>query len=153
MAYRVSGLDPAAFADTDALIAAGAIRVRATSRPGFPCRITLEDAAPGESLLLVHHVSHDVATPFRSSYATYVREGATRAPEYVDKPPPFLAHRTLGLRGFDAGGMLRHARVAQPGEADDAIRVLLENEDVAYIDIHNAGAGCFMARVERHDGV
>jgi hypothetical protein len=151
MAYRISGLDPAAFADTPALLAAGAIRVRADSKPGFPCRVTLEDAEPGESLLLLNHVSHDVATPFRSAYAIYVREGAAAAPEYLDSVPPFFGHRTLGLRGFDADGMLRRASVANPGEADSAIRGLLDHAEIAYIHIHNAGAGCFMARAERYD--
>jgi len=152
MAYRIAGLDPAAFADTAALLAAGAVRVRAESKPGFPCRITLEDAEPGESLLLLNHVSHDVATPFRSAYAIYVREGAAEAPEYVDTTPAFLGHRTLGLRGFDADGMLRRASVAGSGDADQAIRDLLGHDEIAYIHIHNAGAGCFMARAERFDG-
>jgi hypothetical protein len=151
MAYRISGLDPARFADSESLIAAGAIRVRADSKPGFPCRVTLEDAEAGESLLLLNHVSHDVATPFRSAYAIYVREGATTAPDYVDSTPAFFSHRTLGLRGFDAEGMLRRASVAGPGEADQAIRGLLDHAEIAYIDLHNAGAGCFMARAERYD--
>jgi hypothetical protein len=151
MAYRIKGLDPTAFAGTAALIAAGAVRVQASKQPGFPCRVTLEDAAPGENLLLLNHVSHDVATPFRSSYAIYVREGAAETREYKDETPPFFARRTLGLRGFDAEGMLRHAGVACPGEANAAIRDLLKQPEVAYIDIHNAGAGCFMARAERDD--
>lgn len=151
MAYRILGLDPAAFADSESLIAQGAIRVTVDKKPGFPCRVTLEDAEPGESLLLLNHVSHDVATPFRSAYAIYVREEAAEAPEYVDATPAFFGHRTLGLRGFDADGMLRRASVAGPGEADGAIRSLLEHDEVAYIHIHNAGAGCFMARAERYD--
>jgi hypothetical protein len=151
MAYRISGLDPAAFADTDALLAAGAIRVRADSKPGYPCRVTLEDAEPGESLLLLNHLSHDVATPFRSAYAIYVRERAAAASEYVDETPAFFGHRTLGLRAFDADGMLRRASVAGPGEADGAIRGLLDHDEIAYIHIHNAGAGCFMACAERFD--
>ena len=152
MAYRIAGLDPAAFADADALVAAGAMRVQATQQPGFPCRITLEDAAPGERLLLLNHVSHDVATPFRSSYAIYVREGAAAAAEHIDATPAFFGHRTLGLRGFDAAGLLRAADVPPPGRADAAIRTMLETAEIAYIDIHNAGAGCFMARAERQDG-
>ena len=151
MAYRIKGLDPAAFADPETLLAAGAIRVRADRKPGFPCRVTLDDAEPGESLLLLNHVSHDVATPFRSAYAVYVRESALAASEYVDTTPAFFGHRTLGLRGFDANGMLRHAGVARPGEADAAIRDLLKLAEVAYIDVHNAGAGCFMVRAERDD--
>jgi hypothetical protein len=151
MTYRISGLDPMPFADAEALIGIGAIRVQATCQPGFPCRVTLEDAAPGESLLLVNHVSHDVATPFRSSYAIYVREAARAAATYVDSMPPFLGHRTLGLRGFDESGMLHEARVARPGEADAAIDAMMADRAIAYVDIHNAAAGCFLVRAERYD--
>ena len=154
MTYRISGLDPSDFAslrgaDEATLAARNAIRVVADSKPGFPCRVTLEDAEPGESLILLNHVSHDVATPFRSAYAIYVREEAARAASYVDEVPPALANRTIALRAFDAAGMLRDASLAGPGEADRAIRILFEGPEIAYIDAHNAAAGCFAARVER----
>ena len=152
MPYRIRGLDPAAFADTAALVAAGAVRVVADRSPGFPCRVTLEDAAPGDELLLLHHVSHDVATPFRSAYAIYVRIGAAAAADHVDAVPPFLRHRTLGLRGFDGGAILRDAAVAMPGDADAAIATMFDNPEIDYVHIHNAAAGCFLAHAERHAG-
>src|SRR5688572_10495840 len=60
MTYRISGLDPADFAallggDEATLAAHNARRVVAANKPGFPCRVTLEDAEPGESLILLHH--------------------------------------------------------------------------------------------------
>ena len=107
MTYRIDGLDPALFddlrgLDDAALATRKARRVVATAKPGFPCRITLEDAEPGETLILLHHVSHDVATPYRSAYAIYVRETADRAGAYRDVLPPVLAGRPLGLRGCGA---------------------------------------------------
>src|SRR3546814_5687957 len=80
MTYAITGLDPQPFAPlfamTDADLAArGARRVTANADRGFPCRISLEDARAGEELILLHHVSHDVATPYRSAYAIYVRQG------------------------------------------------------------------------------
>lgn len=154
MTYRISGLDPAEFAalrgaDEATLAAHNAVRVVAANKPGFPCRVTLEDAEPNESLILLHHVSHDVATPYRSAYAIYVREGAERAATYVDELPPVFANRPLAFRAFDAAGMLRNAALAAPGEADAAIRNLFDAPEIAYIDAHNAAHGCFAARVER----
>ena len=154
MTYRISGLDPADFAalrgaDEVTLAAHNATRVTATSKPGFPCRVTLDDAELGESLILLHHVSHDVATPFRSAYAIYVREVAERAATFVDELPPVFANRPLAFRGFDSEGMLRNASLAAPGEADAAIRALFDAPEIAYIDAHNAAHGCFAARVER----
>ena len=154
MTYQITGLSPQSFstligADDATLAAARATRVRATADSGFPCRISLRDAKAGESLILLHHTSHDVATPYRSSYAIYVRENATQAAHYADAVPPVFEGRPLGLRGFDASGMLRAALLALPDQADARIREMFENREIAYIDAHNAAHGCFAARVER----
>ena len=154
MTYRISGLAPETFAhlvgqDGNKLAITGAVRVTANAKPGFPCRVTLQDAEPGETLILLNHVSHDVATPYRSSYAIYVREGANRAAHYEDKVPPVFEGRPLGLRAFDADGMLKNAALALPGQADAKIRELFAEAQIAYIHAHNAAHGCFVAKVER----
>jgi hypothetical protein len=154
MAYRIAGLareefEPLFLLDDAALNARNARRVRATSPAGFPCRVTLRDAAVGESLILLNHVSHDVATPFRTAYAIFVREAAGEAPVHRDEVPDYLDRRTLGLRGFNAEGMLRGAVLAMPGEADAKIRELFGQPEIVSIHAHNAAHGCFLARAER----
>lgn len=154
MTYRICGLDPAPFAplfksDEDDLAAFNARREVAGADRGFPCRVTLVDARKGENLILVHHTSHDVSTPYRSAYAIYVREAAMRPACYVDETPPVFEGRPLALRCFDAEGMLREARLAAPGDADGAIRSVFENPEIAYIHAHNAAHGCFAARIDR----
>jgi hypothetical protein len=154
MAYRIEGLAPAAFESLfgmmdGELAARGAVRVVADSPSGYPCRVSLADAAPGEELVLLNHVSHDVAGPFRTAYGIYVRKGAETA-AFTDEPPEMLDKRTLGLRGFDGEGMLRGALLALPGEADARIRELFERPEIATIHAHNAAYGCFLARIERN---
>ena len=154
MTYKIAGLEPEQFRpffalDDVALAGRNARRVRA-GEGGYPCRISLAEAQAGESLLLINHVSHDVATPFRTVYAIYVREAVGEPPCYVDEVPAMLASRTLGLRGFDAEGMLKGALLAMPGEADARIRELFGRPEVASIHAHNAAYGCFLARVERN---
>lgn len=154
MAYRIEGLERVAYESLlglgdDALAERGARRVIADSKPGFPCRATLEDAEPGEPLILFNHVSHDVPTPFRSAYAVYVRESAGARAYYVDETPPVFEARPLGLRGFDCEGMLRGALLALPGEADARIRALFDRPEIETIHAHNAAAGCFAARIVR----
>jgi hypothetical protein len=153
MTYRITGLDPAQFAPLwamgpDELEQHGARRMAAAADRGFPCRVALEDAREGDQLLLAHHVHHDVAGPYRSAFAIFVRENAEPA-VYVDRCPPCFEGRALSLRGFDGEGALAEAMLAAPGEADTAIRALLSNPAVAYINAHNAAAGCFAARIER----
>ena len=153
MAYRISGLSPEPFlalaAMDDAELAGRRARRTVAAGPGFPCRVTLEEAAPGEALLLVNHVSHDAPTPFRASHAIYVREGAREAAALVDEVPAIFATRTLGLRGFDEEGMLRDARLAPPATADAGIRALFADPESAEIHAHNAALGCFLARIAR----
>jgi len=127
----------------------GAIRMIADKKPGFPCRVTLDDAEPGEALLLVNHCSHDGDNPYRATHAIFVGEGAADAAAYADEIPPALDRRVLSLRAFDQNGMMVDAALAQPGEADEVIRRLLADPVVDHIDAHNAIRGCFAARVDR----
>ena len=153
MTYRVQGLDPAPYRPLfglpeEELAERGIVRMTVDS-PSFPCRVSLTDRAVGETVLLLNHVSHDVANPYRASHAIFVSESDEEAAEYVDRLPPVFEKRILSLRGFDADGMMVDATLTQPGEADAGIRKLLANPAVATIHAHNATRGCFAARIER----
>lgn len=153
MAYRITGLDPAPYKPLfglpdEALAERGIVRTTVTDLT-FPCRITLIDRPVGETVLLLNHVSHDVANPYRASHAIFVSEEAVEVAEYVDEVPPVFKMRVLSLRGFDADGMIADAILTQPGEADAGIRKLFANLEIATIDAHNAVRGCFSARIER----
>jgi hypothetical protein len=155
MSYIVRGLEPEPFKDlvglTDEQLAAQNIRrVVASSKPGFPCRVTLEDAEPGEGLLLLNYVSNDAPTPYRTAYAIYVRERAEIRSEYVDELPPALRGRPLSLRAFDRNGMLHDATLGADEEADAKIRELLGRDEIASVHAHNAAYGCFAAKFERN---
>jgi hypothetical protein len=153
MTYRIKGLDPTAyqplFALTDDELAERGVVRMTVDGPGYPCRISLTDRAIGETVLLLNHVSHDVANPYRASHAIFVTEGETRAGDFVDAVPPVFETRVLSLRGFDADGMMADAILARPGEADAGIRRLFDNPEIATIHAHNATRGCFSARIER----
>lgn len=154
MSYHITGLDRALFAELFdmndmALAERGAVRVTAAADKGWPCRISLEDAKAGEELILLNHVSHDVATPYRSSYAIFIRKAADLTAQFVDETPPVFEGRPMAFRAFDADGMLRNAALALPGQADEKIRALFAQDEIAYIHAHNAAHGCFSARIER----
>ena len=154
MSYVVKGLDPKPFAELfglsdDELTKRGVVRMTVNS-PTFPCRVSLTDREIGESVLLLNHVSHDVANPYRASHAIFVTEGAEAPAEYVDEVPPVFETRVLSLRGFDTAGMMAEAILTQPGEADAGIRRLFSNPEIATIHAHNATRGCFSAKIERN---
>lgn len=155
MSYIVRGLDPAPFVSlyglADAELAGrGARRYVVDAHPGYPDRIELRDATPGETVLLVNHVHQAADTPYRASHAIFVREGATAAAEYVDAVPEALAVRPISLRAFDAAHWMTDADLVAGTGLADLIERLLADPRVAYLQAHYAKRGCYAARIERH---
>ena len=154
MTYVVRGLDPAPYRDLfgvpdEQLAERGIVRMTVDGN-GCPCRVSLTDRAVGETVLLVNHLSHDVANPYRASHAIFVTEADEEAAEFVDAVPPVFETRVLSLRGFDKDGMMADAILTQPGEADAGIRKLFANPATETIHAHNATRGCFSAKIERN---
>lgn len=151
MTYRVTGLDPKPFrplfALSDEQLEQRGMRRMTVTNGRFPCRVSLVDRPVGEDVILLNHVSHDVANPYRASHAIFVAN-AERA-EFVDKVPPVFEPRVLSLRAFDKDGMMADALITQPGEADAGIRKLFANPEIVTIHAHNAARGCFSAKIER----
>jgi hypothetical protein len=154
MHFRISALPLAPFAHLFALSDAelaeqGIVRRIADQKPGFPCRVSLLDAEPGERLLLLNYEHLAVASPYRSRHAIYVRENARQAQPEIDEIPDVLKSRLLSLRGFDAQGMMRQAEVVEGHEARPVIEAMLGDPNVSYLHVHNAKPGCYAARIDR----
>jgi hypothetical protein len=139
------------FALSDAALAERRIVRRKVDAPqGFPCRVTLEDARPGETVLLMNYEHQSADTPFRASHAIYVREGEHPTRRDVDAIPPAMAVRPhISLRAFDAEGMMVDAEVAPGAALPPVIERMLERPEVAYLHAHYAGMGCYAARIDR----
>jgi len=131
------------------LASARIYRLVVDEAPGTPCRVSLVDAAVGETVLLLPFTHHDVPTPYRASGAIFVREGARRAEPAVDEIPAMFRHRCLSVRAYDTGGMLLDSTVVDGSDLDSAVRDLFTPDEAAYLHVHNAGPGCFGCVVER----
>jgi hypothetical protein len=154
MDFRISGLPAEAFTrlfglSDEALRQQHVHRVVADRSPGFPCRVSLRDAAVGEAVLLLNFEHLAVDSPYRARYAIYVREHARAAQFGTNELPPVLEGRLISLRAFSADGMLQQAEVAESAQLPEAIRRLLAPQKVAYLHLHNAKPGCYAARVDR----
>jgi hypothetical protein len=154
MSFVVSALPAEAFRPlfglSDQALAERGIQRRTVDSPGSPCRVTLEDAHVGETVLLMNYEHQPADTPFRSRHAIFVREGAADrrfAPGEI--PPAFTARKFLSLRAFDAEGMMVDADITPTAELPEAIDRLLANPEAAYLHAHYAGAGCYAARIDR----
>jgi hypothetical protein len=154
MSYRITGLSPEPFAslwslDASALAARHIREVVADSTHGYPCRISLQDAAVGEKLLLLPFEHHDVASPYRASGPIYVRQLADCAVTLRNQIPPYLSRRLLSVRGYDEAGWMQAAEVVEGALLEPLIVQFLQRTDVAYLHVHNARPGCYACRVDR----
>jgi hypothetical protein len=154
MDFRITGLSrapfEALFAMTDEELAAqGAVRRIADSKPGFPCRVSLQDAEPGEELILLHYEHHSAPTPYRASHAIYIRADARETFDRTNEVPGALRLRMLSVRAFDAQGMMIDADLVDGQDLERAIERLFSDSRAACLHIHFARTGCYAARVER----
>ena len=99
MSFQCSDLSAADFADLFALddqtLAQRNIRRQTVDRnPGYPCRVSLQDAEVGEEVLLLPFTHQPAATPYRSGGAIFVRRGAATAQPLPGEVPHFLLHRS-----------------------------------------------------------
>ena len=153
MSFRVTGLDPDLFEDLHALSdaglsAKGVQRVRVDKKPNAPCRISLDDADIGETVLLLNYEHQPADTPYRQQGPIFVRETSARF-EGRDVIPPALRRRPLSLRGFDADHMMIEADLVDGAEAGELVERFFANAQVAYIHAHYAKRGCYAARFDR----
>jgi len=153
MSFRITGLPAEPFTQLFSLsdhelAARNAVRRIADKKPGYPCRISLTDAEPGQTVILTHFEHHAVASPFRASHAIYVREGE-QSFDAIDQVPEQLRLRLLSLRAFDAAGMLVAADVVDGLELEPLIERLFGDARAAYLHAHYARPGCYAARIDR----
>lgn len=133
----------------EALRARGARRVVADSKPGYPCRVSLVDADPGERLILLPYTHHDVDSPYRASGPIYVRECAVTATPAVGELPAVVAARLLSIRAYDGAATLVASEVVEGTAIAGQVQRLFHDPAVAYLHVHNARPGCYSCRVER----
>ena len=126
------------------------VRMTADAAVGFPCRVLLEDAKPGDTLLLLNHEYQPVESPYQGRHAIFVNEAADAPRTFVDEIPAiFSVRKAISLRAFDDAGMIIDADVV-PGAGGEPLTLrLLDDPRTAYIHAHNAGRGCFAARIDR----
>lgn len=154
MTYQIKAISPAPFAplfhlSDDALKSHLATRVIADSHPGFPCRVSLEEAEIGDTLLLLHYQHHSAATPYRASHAIYIRENARQSKPEPGEIPNILKRRIISLRAFDQSGQMIAADVAEGPALADALGVMFQRSLATEIHLHNAKQGCFAAKAVR----
>lgn len=154
MSFKVIGLDPAPFKnlfflDDKSLNAVGVLRYTVDTKPGFPDRVEMRDLEIGETALLINYEHLPLNSPYRSSHAIFVKEGATMQYEAVDQVPEVMKSRMLSVRAFDSTQMMVAANLVNGKDAAVVFDNMLSDPKVSYLHVHNAIRGCYAGLVER----
>jgi len=155
--FQLLGLDESQFAglfelDDGQLARRGILRRFADESPGFPCRISLQDAAVGEELLLLSFLHQPAGSPYRACGPIFVRRGARQARLGPGEVPGYVSGRLISLRAYDSADLMIAAEVCEGVDVAAWLEAQFADRAVAYVHLHNARPGCFACRVERARG-
>lgn len=155
MTYQIEPLPLAPFThlfalSDETLIALGARRMTADKPNSAPCRVSLQDAEPGESLILVNHVHlAEPSSPYRSNGPVFVREQAIEAELSIDVIPVMLSRRLLSARVYDSQAMMIDADVVEGQSLHERLTNWFADGSMAEVHVHTARRGCYLARAVR----
>ncbi len=154
MNFRIKALDDREFLalfnlGNSELEKIGAVKMIVDEFPGFPCRVSLEDAEIGEEVILLPYQHHKTNSPYQSSGPIFVRKIAKSSIYEINEIPKMFNHRLLSLRGYDKNAIMKDATVIEGNNLKGQIFKIFENDDIQYIHIHNAKPGCYNCLVER----
>ncbi|MEM7060196.1 MAG: DUF1203 domain-containing protein [Pseudomonadota bacterium] len=154
MDFQIKSLPASEFAylfdlSDDELKTRKAVRQVVAEKPGTPCRVSMQDADVGDTVILVNYEHQPETTPYRASHAIFVREGAEQVQPSVNEVPDVIQSRLISLRCFDEDHMITHADVLQGAVLSSALSKVFDDDRIAYAHIHYAKPGCFAASVHR----
>ena len=154
MSFQIHALPPAPFEQLfdlsdEELTKFRASRMLVDAEPGFPCRVSLADAAIGEQVILINYQHQAAESPYQATHAIFVRENAQQAFPDVGSVPEQLESRLISIRAFDDKHHMVDADVVDGFQLKEVIPTVFQDRSVRYLHLHNAKRGCFAAKVTR----
>ncbi len=154
MNFQIRGLDHKLFEPMFAmkdeeLLKIGGLKMIVDENPGYPCRVSLEDANVGEEVILVPFEHHKTNSPYQAKGPIFIRKGVNQNEFDINEIPKMLKHRLLSFRGYDTGGIMRSAKTGEGENSKSIVEEMFMMNEIKYIHIHNSSPGCFNCEVNR----
>jgi|SRR5579872_794543 len=117
----------------------------------YPCRHCLSEACAERGMLLLSHQAEEPRSVYGHPTAIFLCSQACTRFDQLDAIPEIVRDRHVSLRAFKRDGMMLYGsnELAEDGGHDAAVRRILAHEEVAFINVHTAKAGCFLCRIVR----
>nr|WP_313282770.1 DUF1203 domain-containing protein [Stenotrophomonas indicatrix] len=109
----------------------------------------MTDAPAGAELLLLPYTHLATHSPYRASGPIFVQRGATRCVLPAGVVPAYVQRRLISVRAYDSADFMLSGLVCQGTEVATHLDRLFADTTVAFVQLHNAGHGCFSCQVNR----
>ncbi len=123
--------------------------VIADAKPGYPCRLSLEDAEPGEALYLFSHTPFSCANAYRETGPVFIRKNAKPAKLPINELPDVAYARSIIFRAYDSEGTILSASPAEAGDLSGTLGRLLDDKHVDFVHLRAVVSGCFLCKARR----
>jgi len=114
-----------------------------------PCRISLQDAEPGEEVILASFTHQAAHSPYHASGPIFVRRDVAQARLEPGEVPLQLKSRLISLRAYDRSDRIIQADVINGAELHEHAARFLADPAAHYLHAHFARYGCYAARIVR----
>lgn len=118
---------------------------------GNPCRHCLHHVPKGAGMLVLAYRPFPRPQPYAETGPIFLCAGACPA-WYGDGMPPIMTTSPdYLLKGYTAGHRIRYGtgRVVAKGELAAYAQGLLDDPDIAFVDVRSARNNCFQCRIVR----
>jgi len=124
---------------------------RLTSERTYPCRHCLREASAKNGMLLFSYQTSKPRSVYGQPTAVFMCAHGCERFERHNTIADIVNNRLVSFRAFHSDDMMIYDanRIAEGGNYDPIVRMILAREDVAYINAHTAKAGCMLCHVER----
>ncbi|MEU4740318.1 DUF1203 domain-containing protein [Actinosynnema sp. NPDC023658] len=117
--------------------------------PGAPLRCCLRKARPGEALILFRHTPSAGVGPYEELGPVFAHAEPCDGPAGTAEFPEELSHSPRTLRAYTADGRIHDGEVVPPEGLTDRVTALLDDPDVAEVEVRSASHGCFLFAITR----
>ncbi|MEU7532431.1 DUF1203 domain-containing protein [Saccharothrix sp. NPDC042600] len=115
--------------------------------PGAPLRCCLRRAGVGEPLVLFRYTPGAGRGPYEEVGPVFAHMLPCGGLESADVFPEAFAHSRRLLRTYTADGRIHGGEIAEPEELNERIEELLNNPNIAEVQIRSATHGCYLFHI------
>ncbi|MFD0199787.1 MULTISPECIES: DUF1203 domain-containing protein [Saccharothrix] len=117
--------------------------------PGAPLRCCLRKAGPGEPVILFRHTPTAGTGPYEELGPVFAHAEPCDGPATTAEFPEAFRHAPRILRAYTADGRIHGGEIATPDTLTDRVDALLDDPDVAEVQVRSVSHGCFLFAITR----